>query len=173
MVAFAEYQKISFSQSLKAKAKAIALKAALKFDSLNTEQIQKLKSALILGIEYGNQAKFDEGNGDELAHQKAAYEWGYDVGDPKIVKMIRFYWEGVQLGVFAIGDAQQRSGEKNKTWAQIESMVGGNGKEYDIDKAYIDDIFNDIQITVDGANDYKAGLPKDFTTYWKKLDSGD
>lgn len=46
-------------------------------------------------------------------------------------------------------------------------------KKEDINKAYIDDIFDDVQITVDGTNDYAAGRSKDFTKYWQRAKNGD
>lgn len=142
--------------------------AKLRLAVLKKENIIRIRDALILGMKYGKQAKEDEENNDKLAHEKAAYEWGYDVGDPKTVRMIRFYWEGIQLGVFAIGDHQERSGEKPPKWKILESLVGGNGKEYEVNKAYIDDIFQDVKIATDGAEKAKKNSPKNFEEYAEK-----
>ncbi len=164
----AETQKLSFKERLKAKAAAIAYKAKFHLKAINSEKIRQIRDALILGVEYGKQAKEDEGNGYKFAHQKAAYDWGYEVGDPALIKMIRLYWEGVQLSVFAIGDMQERSGEKSPKLAALESLVGGNGKEYTVNKAYIDDIFDDVKIATDGAHAAKNNTPNDFDNYKDK-----
>lgn len=156
-------------ERLKAKAAALEIVRELDPRSLNQEQLRKISSALLLGVQYGDQAKADEANGYVWAHQKAAYDWGYQVGDPAIVKMVRLYWEGVQLGVFGVGDLQQLTGEKSPRWSTLEAMVGGNGQEYDVDAAYIDDIFNDVQIAVDGAEQWQSGAEKDFDEYSKTL----
>lgn len=165
--AYSETAKLSLAERLKAKAAAIAAKTKLRLENIDKAQIIAIRDAMIIGVEYGRQAKRDEEAGYELAHQKAAYEWGYAVGDPKTVKLVRLYWEGVQLGVFGIGDIQQHTGSKSPKWAMLESAVGGNGEEYDINRAYIDDIFDDVQIAVDGANAAKGGIPLDFSTYWE------
>lgn len=161
----AQDAKPSLAERLKAKATALEVLRELDPRNLNKEQLQKIGSALLLGVEYGDQAKSDEANGYVWAHQKAAYEWGYRVGDPKIVKMVRLYWEGVQLGVFGLGDLQQIIGKKSYKWAKIEALVGGNGKEYDVDAAYIEDIFDDVQIAVDGAERSLQGKQNNFQLY--------
>ena len=140
---------------------------ALKLEVLKSENVVIIRDALLLGVEYGNQAKEDEGNGDELAHERAAYEWGYEVGNPKVVKMIRFFWEGVQLGVFGFGDYQENTSGKGEQWTMLESMVGGNGKEYTVDQAYVNDIFHDVRIATDGATIAQSGGKSDFGHYAK------
>ena len=155
----------SFADRLRAKALETVLSGDLDVRNLSLEQRERVMDALIMGVDYGNQAKENEAAGYALAHQKAAYDWGYAVGDPQIVKMVRLYWEGVQLGVFAIGDLQQGSGTKTDLWKSVESAVGGTGKDYDVDDAYVDDIFSDVQITVDGAEAAQSGHPHDFDTY--------
>lgn len=155
----------TLAERIKAKAAALEILRELDPRSLNQEQLTKISSALLLGVQYGAQAKADEAKGYVWAHQKAAYDWGYQVGDPTIVKMVRLYWEGVQLGVFGVGDLQQLTGEKSPRWSTLEAMVGGNGQEYDVDAAYIDDIFNDVQIAVDGAERALQGGQNDFEQY--------
>ena len=89
-------------------------RAKLKIAVFKDGNIAKITDALILGVKYGKQASQDEAQGYEFAHEKAAYEWGYDVGDPALVKTVRFYWESVQLGIFSIGDYQESTkGEKS------------------------------------------------------------
>lgn len=155
----------SFAERLMAKAAALEILKELDPRDLNRDQLQKIAEALLLGVEYGSQARLDEESGYKLAHQKAAYDWGYKVGDPKTVKMVRLYWEGVQLGIFAFGDLQEQTGGKSERWATIESMVGGNGQEYDINESYIEDIFYDVQIAVDGATRAERGEESDFETF--------
>ena len=151
---YAEEPKLTFSERI-----------ALKLEVLKSENVAIIRDALLLGVKYGNQAKEDEGNGDDLAHERAAYEWGYEVGDPKIVKMIRFFWEGVQLGVFGFGDYQENTNGKGAQWSMLESMVGGNGKEYTVDQAYVNDIFHDVSIATDGATIAQSGGRSDFGHY--------
>lgn len=165
---FASEEKLSFKERLKAKAAQLAYKARFPVKALTSKKAQIVYDALLLGIQYGKQAKLDEQRGYEYAHQKAAYDWGYEVGDPVLIKTIRFYWEGIQLGVFAIGDIQERSGEKSPKLATLESLVGGNGKEYTVNKAYIDDIFDDVKIATDGAKNAENGTPNDFDSYKDK-----
>lgn len=167
--AVAQSGELSFAERLKAKAAALEILKELDPRDLNREQLQKIAEALLLGVEYGNQAKIDEEAGYDLAHQKAAFDWGYRVADPKTVKMVRLYWEGVQLGVFGFGDLQQHAGGKSERWASIEAMVGGNGQEYDVDKAYIEDIFADVEVAVDGATVAQNGEPNDFLSYAERF----
>ena len=131
-------------------------------EALDAETIDKVKNALLLGVDYGDQARRDEEAGYRYAHEKAAYDWGYEVGDPIIVRSVRLYWEGVQLGIFAIGDVQQLRGGKTENWAMLESMIGGNGEEYDVDQAYINDIFYDVSIAEAGAIAAQSGEESDF-----------
>lgn len=165
--AYSEEAKPSLAERLKAKAAKLAAKAALPLEDIDKAQLEAILDAMIIGVEFGKQAKQEEEDGYEFAHQKAAYEWGYAVGDPKTVRLVRLYWEGVQLGVFGIGDIQQHTGSKSPKWAKIESLVGGNGQEYDVNKAYIDDTLDDVQISVDGASAAQNGAPLDFTGYWQ------
>ena len=135
------------------------------FRELTAEKTRQVRDAILLAVKYGNQAKRDETAGYEFAHQKAAYEWGYEVGDPGTVRLTRLYWEGVQLGVFAVGDIQERSGPKSPAWAQLEAMVGGNGRDYTVDGAYVRDIFSDVRISTDGARAAARGERSDFEAY--------
>ena len=162
----AQGSQLTFAERVKAK---FAILKELDPRALDKEQLVKIADALLSGVDYGNQAKVDEEAGYELAHQKAAYNWGYSVGDPKTVRLARLYWEGVQLGVFAFGDLQQQTGEKSARWAAIESMVGGNGEEYDVDEAYIEDIFADVEVAADGATAAQNGEPSDFVSYAERF----
>jgi len=132
---------------------------------LNPKTANRVIEALLLGIDFGKQAKLDEEAGDQYAHQKAAYEWGCKVGDPKLVSLVRHFWEGVQLGVFAVGDLQERKGYKSPKLAALESAVGGNGKDYTVNRAYLKDIMADIDISTDGARVALSGRPCDFGHY--------
>lgn len=151
---YAEEQKLSLRERI-----------ALKMEVLKSENVVVIRNALLLGVKYGKQAKIDEEAGDPLAHERAAYEWGYEVGDPKTVKMIRFFWEGVQMGVFGFGDYQEASGDKARSWATLESMVGGNGKEYTVDEAYVNDIFHDVSVASAGAETAQSGKASDFELF--------
>ncbi|MFG6569778.1 hypothetical protein [Sulfitobacter sp. 1A13679] len=155
----------SFADRLRSKALDVAQSGDLNFSTLSEKQKLKVFDALLLGKEYGIWAREREKEGYRFAHEQAAYDWGYEVGDPKTVRLVRLYWEGLQLGVFAIGDFQERISSKSAGWRSVEAAVGGNGQEYDVNDDYLDDLFSDVQIAVDGAEAAQRGDEDGFNDY--------
>lgn len=135
-----------------------------------TPKHQSVALALILSGAFKKQAADAEAENDPLAHERAAYEWGYAVGDPETIRLIRFFSEGVQLGFFGANTLEPLMGDSAKYLDKIQDAIGGNGKTYNIDLDYLEDAFGDVQISKDGAiegqHGQRSGLR--FLDYWKR-----
>jgi hypothetical protein len=135
-----------------------------------SQENQNIALALLLSGVFKEQAAQDEANGDPLAHERAAYEWGYSVGDSQTIRWMRFFSEGVQLGAFGAGSLEPLLGENAIYLDKFQDAIGGNGKTYRVDLDYLEDAFADVQISKDGAIEgdlhNRSGLR--FLEYWMR-----
>ena len=89
---------------------------------------------------------------DNLAHQHAAYDWGYKVADPEAIRQARTIVENIQAIGFTVVDGAVvigTLGKKNYTYQPLgEATPGG-----------FSDSAQDVGISVNGAEDAAAGKP--------------
>jgi hypothetical protein len=91
------------------------------------------------------------GNGD-AAHQKAAYEWGYEVGDPAVISALRSSAEVGQFFVFTTIDGLVKLGTAGQMHGPYQpTTINGPG-------GLLDSI-NDVRNATQGAMDKANGLP--------------
>jgi hypothetical protein len=126
--------------------------------------------ALALSVPFREQAKLGELAGDPLAHERAACEWGYSVGDPKAVHMLRFFSEGLQLGVFSSENLEPFLGKFASHLDRVQALMGDFGTGYDIDFDYLEDAFSDVEIAKEGAIEGRIGSRSGlhFNTNWER-----
>lgn len=134
------------------------------------ESIEKTKYAISIFPDFAAQAKDGEAFGYKYAHERAAYDWGWEVGDPQVVRNLRNLSEELQKSVFSIGDILEGTRGGAKIWSMtIENWIGANGKNYTVDAAYIDDYVMDIELVIAGAIARELGR-YDFKGYIEILD---
>ena len=105
---------------------------------------------------------------DPLAHERAAYEWGYSVGDPEAVRRIRFLSEGLQLGVFSAEALEPFLGDFARHLDSVQKLLGDFGSGYEINFDYLEDAFKDVKISKDGSIEGQIGNRSGvtFERYW-------
>lgn len=136
---------------------------------IELEERGPLLVGLALSGVFRAQAKVGEEADDPLAHERAAYEWGYSVGNPEAVRLLRFLSEGLQLGVFSAENLEPFLGGFAKHLDKIQNLMGDFGTGYDINFAYLEDAFKDVEISKHGAIEGELGNRSGlrFEDYWK------
>ena len=129
--------------------------------------------AITLASKYRDQALRDEKSlGLNYAHAKAAYEYGYAVGDINIINNFRLFSESVQYSIVNVDDIIDTGKYAPfSTSAQfVVNWVGrgfGITRDYSADEAYLADAVDDISITRAGARAAQNGRPLSFEDYAK------
>lgn len=132
------------------------------------EQHGGIALALMLSGVFREQAAQGEELEDPLAHERAAYEWGYSVGDPEAVRRIRFLSEGLQLGVFSAEALEPFLGDFARHLDSVQKLLGDFGSGYEINFDYLEDAFKDVEISKDGSIEGQIGNRSGvtFERYW-------
>lgn len=136
----------------------------------HNEKAQDIRNAIVSAWDFALQAKVGEENGYLLAHERAAYDWGWEVGDPSVVRVARNILEEIQYTSILLGDNLPTRATKVIWQNTIEKWLGTNGKSYVADDAYLDDYQMDIELAIAGAIARQNGY-YNFNGYIEILDN--